>query len=83
MYYEVLRDFQVAVGLVMIILSLVQVAHTLFKFVELTDEDREQFAACQRQSRNDFREKQLEDAVKNYTLVGLEDLEMKRCEKPH
>lgn len=81
-YYIVLRDFQVAVGFTMMALSFIQMTHTLFRFIELAEEDRELFANCQRSARGDFREKLLEDAVKNYTLVGLEDLEMKRCEKP-
>ena len=66
----------------MTLLSFIQMAHTLFRFIELAEEDRELFANCQRSSRGDFREKLLEEAVKNYTLVGLEDIEMKKCEKP-
>ena len=46
MYFEVLRDFQVAVGLGMMLLSVVQLLHTQCRFVDLTEADRENFAAC-------------------------------------
>lgn len=66
----------------MMVLNVGQLIHTKLWFKEMTRKDREDFASCQRQMREDFREKLFEKAVEDYTYVSKEDLEIKKCQRP-
>lgn len=82
-YHDTIEDFQIAVGCSMIILSLVQILNTYFRFYEISDLDRELFAKCQRNARQDFREKILAESIQNYTLISVNDLDILKCQKPN
>jgi len=82
-FHSTIESFQVTVGCFMIVLSIVQILNTYFRFHELSSSDREQFAGCQVKARRDFREKILQESIQNYTLISTNDLDILKCQKPN
>ena len=66
----------------MLFINFAMFINTYFNFIEVSDEDREIFADCQRTIRRNYREQIFRESVKNFTLGTVDDMEIKKCENP-